>query len=136
MRRAVHIILLIGGCAHFLGGHLGIMQVVAWAEMVVDYSSDYGLSKGVEMTFNGENPCARCHAIAAAKKEQSEQPSTPNQPEQTRLRVEMQPCPVWRGVRVGKPKVRQIAQQEFTDPAACSARDLEGPASPPPRVRA
>jgi hypothetical protein len=45
--------------------HLPVLQVVAWANMIVDYSRDADLSDAIEMTFDGEHPCPMCKAIQA-----------------------------------------------------------------------
>jgi len=52
--------------------HLPILQVVAWAGMLVSYSQDRGVVAAVEMTFDGDHPCPLCCAIE--KEQQS--PST------------------------------------------------------------
>jgi len=52
-----------------IGGHWGVLQVVAWTGMLIDYSRDNPFVDAVEMTFDGEHPCAICkqvdHGLAA-----------------------------------------------------------------------
>ena len=67
MRIAVAIL----GCLHLCGGHWGVMQMVAWANMIVDYSAQDGLVEGAKKTFDGEHPCCMCKAIAEGKKQES-----------------------------------------------------------------
>lgn len=45
--------------------HLPVLQVVAWAGMIVNYSRDAEISEAFEMTFDGEHPCPMCKAIQA-----------------------------------------------------------------------
>jgi hypothetical protein len=51
-----------------LGGHWAILQVGAWAGMVVSYSQQSGLIAGLLQTFDGEHPCPVCKAIECGKK--------------------------------------------------------------------
>jgi hypothetical protein len=58
-----------------LGGHWAILQVGAWAGMVVSYSEQGGLIAGLAQTFDGEHQCPVCKAIQAGKnREQNEAP--------------------------------------------------------------
>jgi hypothetical protein len=71
MRRAVEILLaLVFLCAS--NAHLPILQVVAWAGMLVKYSQNRTLAEAAAMTFDGEHPCPMCKAI---KKQQEQAPS-------------------------------------------------------------
>ncbi|HMO50706.1 MAG TPA: hypothetical protein PKE26_09805 [Kiritimatiellia bacterium] len=45
--------------------HLPLLQVAAWAGMVIAYSQDSDLATAVEMTFDGDHPCPMCTAIKA-----------------------------------------------------------------------
>jgi hypothetical protein len=47
--------------------HLPLLQVAAWAGMLVNFSQEVELAEAVEMTFNGENPCPMCTAIKQAQ---------------------------------------------------------------------
>lgn len=62
---------LLGLC----GGHWWIVQGVAWAGMVQDYSAHTSLIRAVGMTISGEFPCAMCAKIAESKKHEA-QPET------------------------------------------------------------
>ena len=50
-----------------VGGHLGLLQGVAWATMIHDFSRGGSLTQAVEKTFDGKHPCAMCKKIAKAK---------------------------------------------------------------------
>ena len=53
-----------------IGGHWALLQTVAWASMIVDYSRTEALTVAVEKTFDGQHPCAICSVIQ--KGQQSE----------------------------------------------------------------
>lgn len=59
------------GGAHLIGGPLVILQLVAWAGMLVSYSMEDGLAEGVKDTFSGERPCALCRCIDSAEEKES-----------------------------------------------------------------
>ena len=46
------------------GGQWYVLQAVAWANMIREYSHQVPLTQAVEMTFSGRYPCAICHALA------------------------------------------------------------------------
>ena len=56
------------------GGQWPLLQCIAWANMIREYSEMVPLGKAVEMTFSGQYPCAICKAIA--EKKQSEDAKT------------------------------------------------------------
>jgi len=45
--------------------HLPVLQVAAWAGMIVNFSRDADIADALEMTFDGEHPCPMCKAIKA-----------------------------------------------------------------------
>lgn len=54
------------------GGPLAVVQTVAWATMIRNYSATESLATAVEKTFSGKYPCALCQKIAVAKKEEKQ----------------------------------------------------------------
>ncbi len=58
------------------GGHWAVLQLFAWACMIVDYSAQNSLADAVEMTFDGKHPCPMCLKIAKARKQERRQPMT------------------------------------------------------------
>ena len=59
------------------GGHWAVLQSVAWAGMLADYTRASGsLLTGVEQTFDGEHPCALCREIAVAKGREQPRPES------------------------------------------------------------
>jgi hypothetical protein len=55
------------------GGHWLILQSVAWAKMIIDYSRSSSIRIAVEQTFDGRHPCGMCKWIQK-EKQSSKQP--------------------------------------------------------------
>ena len=71
MRRITHLVVL----AAFVlscGGHWCVLQCVAWAGMIHEYSQVVPLTEAVSMTFSGKYPCALCKAIAEKKQSEND----------------------------------------------------------------
>lgn len=66
--------LLIGALIVSMGGHLALLQTIAWGNMLVDFSSRSSLSEAVEKTFDGEHPCALCKVVRKSKSEEEKKP--------------------------------------------------------------
>ena len=58
------------------GGHLALLQGVAWATMIRDYSRTGSVTAAVEKTFDGKHPCAMCKKIAAQRSHDEKAPAT------------------------------------------------------------
>lgn len=111
------------------------MQAVAWAEMIVDYSVDNGLADGLRMTFDGQHPCERCNAIAAAKRDRRPSPADPpTAPGREMPRAEIQPCPPWTAAALRKPRALSPDPPGFAEPRRACARTPGAPETPPPRA--
>jgi hypothetical protein len=70
MRRIIHLVVLVAFVCS-CGGHWAAFQVIAWANMIREYSAMVPTAQAVEMTFSGKYPCPICKAIA--EKRSSEQ---------------------------------------------------------------
>jgi len=55
--------LLVGALFLAIGGHWAVLQTVAWATMIVDYSHHASLVEAVGKTFDGQHPCQMCADI-------------------------------------------------------------------------
>lgn len=73
--------LVLWSCLQLCLGVDGVLQVVAWSRMLMDYSSEEGLARGMAMTFDGQHPCKLCKAIAKSQKERD----APGQPKDSPL---------------------------------------------------
>ena len=58
------------------GGHWAMLQSVAWAGMVKDFSRTGSLTEAVSKTFDGKHPCAMCKKIASAKAHEEKAPAS------------------------------------------------------------
>jgi hypothetical protein len=76
MLRRLGLLLSVLAMFAIAGGHWAVLQSVAWAGMVNDYSRTDGLAVAVEKTFSGGYPCAMCKRIAMAQKEQEQAPAS------------------------------------------------------------
>lgn len=46
-----------------LGLHRGVVQGIAWTQMLVNYAGENSLLVAVEMTFDGQHPCPLCEVV-------------------------------------------------------------------------
>jgi hypothetical protein len=68
MRRVTFLVVLVA-FVFSCGGQWVVLQGIAWANMIREYSGMVPIAQAVQMTFSGQYPCALCKAIAE-KKEQ------------------------------------------------------------------
>jgi len=54
------------------GGHWAVLQTVAWAGMLANYSQTDGLVGAVEKTFSGDHPCKLCVKVETGKKQEEQ----------------------------------------------------------------
>ncbi len=63
------------------GGYWAVLQTVAWAEMLHDYTQKTGsVATAVQQTFDGVHPCEICLQIAAAKQQETKAQSDQQKP--------------------------------------------------------
>lgn len=58
-----------------LGGHWGILQSIAWANMFVDFSSETTVGAALKKTFDSENACDMCKLVKKGKRQDEERQS-------------------------------------------------------------
>jgi hypothetical protein len=109
-----------------LGAAPLLLQTGAWGLMLVEYSLDNSFTHAVEMTFDGQHPCARCRNIQGQQDGKQTQRSVP--PTRVMMvlfheKAELCTAPV---VTISPPQRRH-------DPALFVVRG-EKPAVPPPRA--
>lgn len=73
-------------------GPFNVLQVIAWGNMIHDYSAERTISEAADMTFSGDYPCEMCRRIAEAKTQaaEEEQPSPFQSEERQNLRLDLQ----------------------------------------------
>ena len=74
LKKLFQLLIVVCGCLHLTGGPYALVQSYAWISMIIQYSKDDGLAKGVKDTFSGERPCHLCKKIDSVKKDESKQP--------------------------------------------------------------
>lgn len=58
------------------GGHWAVLQTVAWAQMLSDYSKNATVAEAVGKTFSGDAPCSLCKQITEARQKEEKAPAT------------------------------------------------------------
>jgi hypothetical protein len=74
LKHAPKVILVIA-VALSVGLHWVVLQSVAWAGMLVDYSAQHSLSVAFEKTFDGDNKCDLCLLVENGTKGDAENDS-------------------------------------------------------------
>ena len=121
MRRLTHLIVLVA-FVFSCGGQWAAFQVIAWGNMIREYSEMVPLTQAVQMTFSGQYPCAICKAIAERK-------STEQQKELTLLKYDKS-CPLLVAVALERPEIAVVIH---LDPTFAFSSRVESPPTPPPR---
>jgi hypothetical protein len=120
-KRAGHGLLIVALlCA--TGGHLAMLQSVAWATMLAHNASTENLSTAISNTFDGRHPCPICRQLALNR--QSERKSD--------LQVELQRLefPLESAALVLTPPTHFFLLGE---PITSAPLLTESPPTPPPR---
>ena len=132
LKKFLQLLLVSLGCLHLAGGPYSLVQVYAWAGMLVRYSQDDGLLQAAKDTFSGEKPCELCHKIAAAKKSEPGGEKEPLAPLGSgKLLQEMIASEV---VDARPPRATDFVVAGFTGVLPPLARGTAAPPTPPPRV--
>ncbi|WP_353568376.1 hypothetical protein [Haloferula sargassicola] len=129
-------LLVVLGCVHLLGGPAALVQGIAWASMLVNYSAQDGLAQGVKDTFSGEKPCALCLKAAAMEKQQSDSPAAPEKQDRRLLgRLLSETLSRSEIAELSPPATRWLAWQRRLADSLPPLRSLgERPELPPPRA--
>lgn len=110
-------------------GHWAVIQSIAWARMIQQYSESTSLAEAVRDTFSGQKPCSMCEQIAQAK---SNRPHPlPGAPDMT-VRVKLDPFALTAKALCPLPCVDSESYPDYilTIPPSC----MDGPPSPVPRL--
>jgi hypothetical protein len=135
LNRFVRILVAVLGCLHLCGGHWGVMQVIAWSNMIVDYSAQDGLIEGAKKTFDGEHPCCMCKAIAEGKKQESQNRGDDKSPTTSQGLV-LKECTFERFIDVPAPRGRDLMSLSRPEPEFRAESRGTRPPLPPPRLAA
>ncbi len=121
------------GLVLLMQGPAMLTQEVAWVVMLVSYTRDRGLARGVVETFDGNHPCAMCAKASKMRENEDEKEPAERNPGTKRLLLvwaEMISPP---GLRLKNPgAVDCSANQPIAQLLACG-RGRMAPGTPPPR---
>jgi hypothetical protein len=106
------------------GGQWPVLQCVAWANMLREYSEMVPLTQAIQMTFSGQYPCPICKAIAEKKQEENTKFATTFKHEKKLFSP---------GVVV-EARAVAISRQTFTVRDQFLQTRSEAPPTPPPRI--
>lgn len=114
-----------------IGGPYAVVQLYAWANMLVTYSQETSITEALVDTFSGEKPCHLCEKISEAKSSYPENQDTePTQFAQKQFHDLIAPS----FTNLRDPFSSPLPPTDF--PALVVAHDCaaNGPLTPPPRV--
>ena len=92
-----------------------MLQTVAWASMIVDYSRNGALTEAVEKTFDGRHPCRICKEIEKERMEKKHDPAS------TMQKIELFDQPVAKFVFSSASSVSLTFSDSFFIPAPARA---------------
>jgi hypothetical protein len=58
-----------------VGGHWGVLQAIAWAQMLRDYSKNAPITEAIAKTFSGYSPCGMCTKISEERQKEEREPA-------------------------------------------------------------
>ncbi len=106
------------------GGQWPMLQCVAWANMIREYSEVVPVPQAIEMTFSGKYPCAMCKMIAEKKEAENAKVAVLFQHEKKLTSP---------GFFVKAPATTEAPQDFVSWTQDLQARS-EAPPTPPPRI--
>jgi hypothetical protein len=57
------------------GGHWAVLQTIAWAQMLRDYSKNVTIAEAIVRTFSGGSPCGMCTKITTERQKEEKAPA-------------------------------------------------------------
>lgn len=129
-RRLLAVVLIL-----LLQGPLMLVQEIAWARMLVSYSMERGVTRGVVETFDGEHPCAMCKKVRKLREQEQRKDPAEMPPSSQRMRyawAEMLPAE-------GRLRLRPRTSSDLAAHATpwrnrWQGRGVPPPESPPPEA--
>jgi hypothetical protein len=122
MRRLTHLVVLIA-FVFSCGGQWAAFQVIAWGNMIREYSEMVPLTQAVQMTFSGQYPCPICKAIAERKSSEQQKEFALNKYDKK--------FPLPMAVALVKPIIADVT---YLEPIFIFSSRGESPPTPPPRL--
>ncbi len=119
------------GCVHLIGGPYAVIQVYAWATMLVNYSQETTISEAVVDTFSGEKPCPLCEKIEAAKSSAPEKETPAPAPTPKKLFPDLFASAYF---TLSDPIYSLLPKTDFPALVVSFSSTTDGPPTPPPQV--
>ena len=111
-----------------------LVQEVAWAKMLVTYTQERGLKRGVLETFDGKHPCKMCAKAAELRKNEGQGDPRNHQQEKKSLRLswgEMVPA---KWLDVPQDSATDVVTISAAESSGIPGRGKESPTLPPPKL--
>jgi hypothetical protein len=120
--------------ALLMQGPVMLVQEVAWVNMLVTYTQESGLKRGVIETFDGEHPCEMCKTAENLRQQKGEDPSEPAAPREMRSNLVWGPMmiPIEK-IQSPMPKCSDIPVLYAERQQVATGRGVDGPEPPPPK---
>ncbi len=120
--------------ALLMQGPAMLVQEVAWVNMLVTYTQERGLKRGVIETFDGEHPCELCKTAEKMRQQKGDDPAEPATPQTTRPNLAWGPMMIPGGrIQAPMPKCRDIPGVAAGSLYHWTGRAVDGPEPPPPK---
>lgn len=129
LKAALQRIVLIVTVMYLAGGHWGVLQVIAWGKMAIDYTAEKGLAQGLEETFDAEHGCQMCKRIWEEHEKEKQNQSGVTQIEQW---IKIFPISDWHVV-IPVRAFTEVPKAQFAGPYALKSQWSSAPEAPPPR---
>jgi len=102
------------------GGHWAMLQSVAWAGMVKDFSRTDSIVEAVTKTLDGKHPCSMCKKIASAQAHEEKAPVSVKVDKKSEVFVKSSgaslPLPIFRPVVFGLAPFVSMPERFFAPP--------------------
>jgi hypothetical protein len=111
-----------------------LVQEVAWAKMLVSYTQERGLKRGVLETFDGKHPCKMCAKASELRKSEGQGDPRNSPQEKKSLRLswgEMVPA---KWLDVPKDSTTDVVTIPAAESSEIPGRGKESPTLPPPKL--
>jgi hypothetical protein len=76
LTRAVGFPLICLAMFSLAGGHWAVLQTIAWARMLQEYSREATFALALKKTFGGEYPCNLCRKVEEGRQKEEKAPAT------------------------------------------------------------
>jgi hypothetical protein len=73
--RVIGLLLMCMAMFSVAGGHWAVLQAIAWAQMLQDYSRNGPITEAIAKTFSGRSPCSMCTKISEEQQREGRTPA-------------------------------------------------------------